>query len=185
MFLFLLSHALSAWFAFFIPAYSTLKALARQAPGDQEVLKWVKYWTVIGTFVAFQYLTEWLLCWVPFYWEVKTLFLLYLALPQTEGSTYVFNTYLYPVFIKNQADIDAFINAMGSHSFKFLQTKIQALLNRASAGGNNSPLASAMNFIQSFKSTPTPKSPAPKSPTPKSKPTSQFAQEVRRTAARS
>jgi len=179
MILYLLSHALSAWFAFFIPAYSTLKALSRQAPGDQEVLKWIKYWTVIGTFVAFQYVTEWFLCLMPFYWEVKTLFLLYLALPQTEGSTYVFNTYLHPLFIRNQADIDAFIHAMRYNSIGFFQTKLQVLLNRAQSGNAGAfSLAPVLNYLQTFTKSPPPAA-------SNSTPSSQFAREARRTAARS
>lgn len=65
------------------------------------------YWAVVGAFVAFEYVSGWLLDWsvalsahhaphahihvpllsltrVPFYWEARTVFLLFLALPQTQ-----------------------------------------------------------------------------------------------------
>lgn len=60
------------------------------------------YWTCVGAFVAFENLAEWFVSWyvprlydkishshpailrLPFYWEFRTLFLLFLALPQTQ-----------------------------------------------------------------------------------------------------
>ena len=58
------------------------------------------YWAVVGAFVAFEYVTGWILDWcvppfadpraanltvtvarrVPFYWEARTVFLLFLSL---------------------------------------------------------------------------------------------------------
>jgi len=59
------------------------------------------YWAVISMVVAFEYLAEWLISWqvsfflvvprltffsqrLPFYWEIKTVFLLFLSLPQSQ-----------------------------------------------------------------------------------------------------
>lgn len=72
------------------------------------------YWSVVGAFVALEYVAEWVISWYvhlfqnhcqsaefvvrfPFYWELKTLFLLYLALPQTQvSSLLVIRTYMEP-----------------------------------------------------------------------------------------
>lgn len=80
----------------------------------------------------------------PFYWEAKTIFLLFLALPQTEvclrphlphshtsqhlinrqGSTYIYNVYLKPFFIKNEADLDAGIVSAQRNALGFVQTRV-------------------------------------------------------------
>ncbi|KAJ2932673.1 hypothetical protein H1R20_g4426, partial [Candolleomyces eurysporus] len=66
---------------------------------------------------------------LPFYWEVKTLFLLYLSLPQTQGSTYIYQTYLHPFLAKNEASLDAGIVALQSNALAFIQSKLTDLFN--------------------------------------------------------
>ncbi|KXN85679.1 HVA22-like protein h [Leucoagaricus sp. SymC.cos] len=103
------------------------------------------YWSVVGAFVAFEYTAEWLISWLPFYWEVKTLFLLYLALPQTQasprlilrqGSTYIYAAYLQPFFVQNEADLDEGIVQAQKSFLTFIQSRLTALwefiLNAAS-----------------------------------------------------
>ncbi|KAI0715397.1 TB2/DP1, HVA22 family-domain-containing protein [Earliella scabrosa] len=121
----MISHVLSAWFAFLLPSYATWKALAHRPVSEPELERWCMYWAVVGAFVAFEYVTGWLLDWVPFYWEVRTVFLLFLSLPQTQGSTWVFTTYLQPFLVKNQADIDATIAAAQSNALAFIQSRLQ------------------------------------------------------------
>jgi receptor expression-enhancing protein 1/2/3/4 len=84
------------------------------------------YWTVIGVVVAFEYLAEWLISWLPFYWEIKTVFLLFLSLPQTQGSTYVYTTYLQPFILQNESDLDVGIVAIQRNVMTFIQEKLTA-----------------------------------------------------------
>jgi receptor expression-enhancing protein 1/2/3/4 len=57
------SWALSGWFTFLSPSYSTFKALRQRPLHEQEVERWASYWIVVGAVVAFEYTAEWLLCW--------------------------------------------------------------------------------------------------------------------------
>ncbi|EMD41926.1 hypothetical protein CERSUDRAFT_90515 [Gelatoporia subvermispora B] len=123
----MISHLLSAWFAFLLPCFATWKALAHRPVSEPELEHWAKYWTVVGAFIAFEYVAEWFISWVPFYWETKTVFLLFLSLPQTQGSTWIFHTYLHPYFAKNEASIDAGIAAAQSNALTFVQTRLTAL----------------------------------------------------------
>jgi receptor expression-enhancing protein 1/2/3/4 len=82
MLMFIFSRLLAGWFTFLLPSYSTFKALRQRPLNEQERERWAGYWIIIGGVVAFEYTAEWLLCWFPFYWEIKTLFLLFLSLPQ-------------------------------------------------------------------------------------------------------
>ncbi|KAF8807748.1 hypothetical protein BYT27DRAFT_7189844 [Phlegmacium glaucopus] len=118
-----ISQLLSAWFAFFLPSYATFKTLSRHPISESELQKWAMYWSVVGAFVAFEYVAEWFIGWLPFYWEVKTLFLLFLSLPQTQGSTYIYTAYLQPVFSRNEDHLDA----IQRNVLTFIQAKLVAL----------------------------------------------------------
>jgi receptor expression-enhancing protein 1/2/3/4 len=140
----LLSHILCAWFAFFLPCYSTFKALSHRPISEPDLEKWAMYWTVIGAFVAFEYVAEWFISWLPFYWEVKTTFLLFLSLPQTQGSTYVYTTYLQPFFSKNESALDADIITIQRNAIAFTKARllwiwefVNGMLNKLPASGQS------------------------------------------------
>ncbi|KAI0271422.1 TB2/DP1, HVA22 family-domain-containing protein [Gloeopeniophorella convolvens] len=138
----LVSRLLTGWFAFLLPAYSTFKALKQRPLDEREVERWASYWTVIGAVVAFEYAAEWLLSWFPFYWEIKTIFLLFLSLPQTEGSTYIYQTYVEPFLIQNEAEIDASITSARTETITFLQTRLTTLWELVWSAVDRTPMAS-------------------------------------------
>jgi receptor expression-enhancing protein 1/2/3/4 len=141
MFMSMLSHIICAWFAFLIPSYSTFKALAQRPLSEAALERWAMYWSVVGAFVAFEYIGEWFISWFPFYWEVKTLFLLFLALPQTQGSTYIYRNHLQPFFVKNEADLDAGISSVQSNAIAFVQAHLSNLWDLISRQINKSQAA--------------------------------------------
>ncbi|OSX67275.1 hypothetical protein POSPLADRAFT_1037934 [Postia placenta MAD-698-R-SB12] len=149
----LASNLLSAWFAFLLPCYGTWKSLAHRPVSEPELERWAMYWSVLGAFVAFEYVAEWLVSWLPFYWEIKTLFLLFLALPQTQGSTWFYVTFMNPYLTKNEAEIDAGIVQAKENIITFLQNRVQAIWQsvldsaaQASANGAQD-LAAAQNPV--------------------------------------
>ncbi|KAI0048331.1 hypothetical protein FA95DRAFT_1595187 [Auriscalpium vulgare] len=155
----LVSHALSGWFAFLLPSYSLFKALKQRPLPEPEIERWAAYWAVVGVFVAAEYGAEWLLSWFPFYWEVKTLFLLFLSLPQTQGSTYIYKTYLEPFFNKHETDIDAGIASARTETLAFVQARVASLwdflfklLNKTPkpASQDGTPAAGSQNPVQSL-----------------------------------
>jgi len=121
------SHIICAWFAFLLPCYATFKALSHLPLSEPDLERWAMYWAVVGAFVAFEYVAEWLISWLPFYWETKTVLLLFLSLPQTQGSTYIYNSYLRPFFAKNEADFDAGIVSVQQNTFSFIQGRLTSL----------------------------------------------------------
>jgi len=125
----ILTQALCTWFAFLLPCFATFKAISHRPQSDADLEKFAKYWTVIGLFVAFRYSVEWLVSWLPFYDEITTLFLLFLSLPQTQGSTYIYDSYLSPFFTRNEATLDADIISLQKQAFVFVQTRLTDLWN--------------------------------------------------------
>ncbi|KAK0208182.1 TB2/DP1, HVA22 family-domain-containing protein [Desarmillaria ectypa] len=123
----LIFSALCAWFAFFLPCFATFKLLSQHPVSEAELQRTAKYWTVIGAFVGFEYLAGWLISWLPFHWEIKTIFLLFLSLPQTQGSTFVYDTYLKPFFVKNHNSIDSGIISIQGSIITFIHTRLYAV----------------------------------------------------------
>jgi len=106
-------------------------------------------------------------CRLPFYCEVKTLFFLYLALPQIQvcleptsscnlihchiqGSTYIYMTFLEPFFRQNERELDSGIVTLQLNVLTFLQAKLAALWDlvcsfstkqQQSAGQGNPPVS--------------------------------------------
>ncbi|KAI9445346.1 hypothetical protein H4582DRAFT_2095035 [Lactarius indigo] len=152
MLVFIVSRLLTGWFVFLLPSYSTFKALKQRPLNEREVEKVARYWTVVGTLVAFEYTAEWLLSWFPFYWETKTLFLLFLSQFEAranfqihlgrlllwailtpspfellQGSAHIYKSYLEPFLVQNEKDIDATIASARDETVQFLHSRISAL----------------------------------------------------------
>ncbi|KAG0704351.1 TB2/DP1, HVA22 family-domain-containing protein [Suillus ampliporus] len=123
----MVSHLLCAWFAFLLPSYSTYKALSSPLSGELQSLS--MYWAVIGAFIAIESTVGPFVSWLPFYWETRTLFLLYLSLPQIQGSTYIYKSYLEPFCSKNEAELDSGIASAQTNVLGFLQSRISMLID--------------------------------------------------------
>ncbi|KAF9411438.1 ER membrane protein DP1/Yop1, partial [Podila epigama] len=70
---------LSNIIGFVFPAYRSFKAL--ESPGHDDDTQWLTYWTVYGFVSILESFTDVLLYWLPFYFFLKTVFLLWLMLP--------------------------------------------------------------------------------------------------------
>jgi len=127
----LFSRLLTAWVAFLYPCFASYKALSHRPVSEPDLERWVKYWAVVGALVGVEYAAEWLVSWMPFYWELKTIFVLYLSLPQTQGSTFIFDNYLAPYFSRNEAEIDRNIEIAQNSIFLFVKEQFTTVVNAA------------------------------------------------------
>ncbi|KAG1846837.1 TB2/DP1, HVA22 family-domain-containing protein [Suillus subluteus] len=134
----MVSHLLCAWFAFLLPSYSTYKALSSPLSGELQSLS--MYWAVVGAFIAIESTIGPFVSWLPFYWEARTLFLLYLSLPQLQGSTYIYKTYLEPFCSKNEAELDSSIASAQNNVLGFLQSRISMLIDLVWTILNKTPI---------------------------------------------
>lgn len=78
-----------------MPALYSLKALQTQEPYSDTL--YLTYWTVFGFFTVLEGLADVVLYWFPFYYTFKTIFLLWLALPQTQGAKVIYANILRPL----------------------------------------------------------------------------------------
>ena len=63
---------------------------------------------------------------LPFYYTLKTIFLLYLALPQTHGATYLYSAHLRPFFAAHEQEIDSALAQLKTYIYASLQRFLRA-----------------------------------------------------------
>ncbi|KAJ7553551.1 hypothetical protein O6H91_06G103200 [Diphasiastrum complanatum] len=114
------------------PVYSTFKAIETKELQAQE--QWLVYWAVYGCFCVAENFSDKLLSWIPFYYHVKLVFLIWLQLPNNYGARQLFSQYLRPVLVKHQdwldRIVDRFRNDMNSFILahrKELETIVQTV----------------------------------------------------------
>lgn len=69
-----------------------------------------------------EYFLEGILCYIPFYWELKIVFILWLQLPQTLGASFLFKNYLEPFLKRNQDRIDQTTKELISEGISEVET---------------------------------------------------------------
>ncbi|KAG5643331.1 hypothetical protein DXG03_001181 [Asterophora parasitica] len=133
MLLYLTARLVSSVAAFLYPGYASYKTLSQRPASEEELERWLMYWSVLGCIIGVEYLAEWLISWVPFYYTLKALLLLYLALPQTRGSSYIYTVHLQPFFRAHETQIDAALASLKARAYTFVQERIRALWDAASS----------------------------------------------------
>ncbi|KAH9914095.1 TB2/DP1, HVA22 family-domain-containing protein [Fomitopsis serialis] len=119
-------RVVSATTAFLYPGYASYKVLSQRPAAEEELERWLMYWSVLGCIVAVEYVAEWLVSWLPFYYTIKTIFLLYLALPQTHGATYLYRAHLRPFFAAHEREIDSALAQLKTYIYASLQRILRA-----------------------------------------------------------
>ncbi|KAI0032054.1 TB2/DP1, HVA22 family-domain-containing protein [Vararia minispora EC-137] len=133
MFFYLTSRIVSACIAFLYPGYASFKVLSQRPASEDDLERWLKYWCVLGCIIGVEYVAEWFVSWIPFYFIIRTLFLLYLVFPQTQGSTFVYNVHLAPFLHAHEGQIDAALASLRARAFAFLQDKARAAWDSVAA----------------------------------------------------
>jgi receptor expression-enhancing protein 1/2/3/4 len=153
-------HLCSSAAAFLYPGYASYKTLSKRPASEEDIERWLMYWAVLGCLVGVEYVAEWLVSWcvwhdprmdpmrlltlvvccrLPLYYPMKTLFLLYLALPQTRGSTYLYQNHLQPFFHRHETQIDATLASMKNRVYAFLQERVRVLWEHVAATVGQQP----------------------------------------------
>ncbi|KAG0574770.1 hypothetical protein KC19_VG289600 [Ceratodon purpureus] len=94
------------------PAYECFKVVERNRSDFEQLRFWCQYWIIIAAFTVFERLGDVLVSWVPMYSEAKLAFIIYLWYPKTQGTTYVYSTFLRHYVVKHEAEIDRQLNEL-------------------------------------------------------------------------
>ncbi|KIK61410.1 hypothetical protein GYMLUDRAFT_42993 [Collybiopsis luxurians FD-317 M1] len=128
MLFYLLSRLFTSTLTYLYPAYISYKLLSTRPTPLPLLERALKYWSVLGTFTFFEYSgAELLISWIPFYGLIKLLVLSYLVLPQTDGSTHVYDLVLQPWFSSHETEVDGALEEIRKRVYEFIQTKFRGL----------------------------------------------------------
>ncbi|XP_037096671.1 receptor expression-enhancing protein 1 isoform X1 [Syngnathus acus] len=89
------------------PAYSSYKAV--KSKDVKEYVKWMMYWIIFALFTSVEAFTDMFLCWLPFYYELKIAFVVWLLSPYTKGSSVLYRKFVHPTLSSKEKDIDDYI----------------------------------------------------------------------------
>ncbi|CDO56757.1 hypothetical protein DV451_000413 [Geotrichum candidum] len=81
-----------------VPGYYSLIALETKTLEDDT--HFLTYWVVYAAFSVVEFWSKAILYWVPFYWLFKTIFFLYIGLPQYGGCRIIYLNVIRPFSIK-------------------------------------------------------------------------------------
>ncbi|KAK9831985.1 hypothetical protein WJX81_006350 [Elliptochloris bilobata] len=96
---------------FIWPAYACFKALEQKQ--SEAIREWCTYWLMLAIFTtAERMVLDWLVFWVPLYYEGKVLFVLWLWHPKTRGAEYLYQHTVQPLLSKHEATIDRHLAEM-------------------------------------------------------------------------
>jgi hypothetical protein len=100
------------------PAYASYKAV--RTKNIKEYVKWMMYWIVFALFTCAETFFDLLISWLPFYYEVKILFVIWLLSPATKGSSILYRRFVHPLFAKREQEIDSYIQQAGDQGYMAL-----------------------------------------------------------------
>jgi len=87
---------------------------------------------------------------IPFYYTLKTIFLLYIALPQLQGSSYLYLSHLQPFFRSHESQIDSTLARVKARLYAFLQQRMRMMWDQASgiATGQAAPASAVSRELE-------------------------------------
>ncbi|XP_039554285.1 receptor expression-enhancing protein 4 isoform X2 [Passer montanus] len=94
-------------FGMLYPAYASYKAV--KTKNIREYVRWMMYWIVFALFMATETFTDLLISWLPFYYEMKMAFVIWLLSPYTRGASLLYRRFVHPTLARREKDIDAFL----------------------------------------------------------------------------
>uniref|UniRef100_A0A8C2JLA4 Receptor expression-enhancing protein n=1 Tax=Cyprinus carpio TaxID=7962 RepID=A0A8C2JLA4_CYPCA len=98
------------------PAYSSYKAV--KTKNVKEYVKWMMYWIVFALFSTAETITDMLLSWFPFYFELKIAFVIWLLSPYTKGSSVLYRKFVHPTLSNKEKEIDEYITQAKDRSYE-------------------------------------------------------------------
>ncbi|XP_050761252.1 receptor expression-enhancing protein 2 isoform X1 [Gymnogyps californianus] len=111
------------------PAYSSYKAV--KTKNVKEYVKWMMYWIVFAFFTTAETLTDIVLSWFPFYFELKIAFVIWLLSPYTKGSSVLYRKFVHPTLSNKEKEIDEYITQARDKSYETMMRVGKRGLNLA------------------------------------------------------
>lgn len=101
------------------PAYCSFKAVRTR--NMKAYVRWMIYWIVYALFSSVEAVTDMFVAWIPFYYEMKILTVLWLVSPATRGCILFFKRFLQPALDTREREIDSYIDSVGAKGYGIIR----------------------------------------------------------------
>src|SRR5690606_4015763 len=85
------------------PAFWTMKSIESRKDDDKQ---WLTYWVVFACFTIIDMFSGFILRFIPFYFFIKIIFLIWLFMPNSQGCHIIYHLLVVRVFKSFENDID-------------------------------------------------------------------------------
>ncbi|KYB29439.1 Receptor expression-enhancing protein 2-like Protein [Tribolium castaneum] len=112
----IISRLVILLFGTLYPAYASYKAV--KTKNVKEYVKWMMYWIVFALFTCAETFTDVFFSWLPFYYEIKIILVIWLLSPATKGSSILYRKFVHPALSSREQEIDEYISKAKEQSYK-------------------------------------------------------------------
>jgi receptor expression-enhancing protein 5/6 len=98
-----LDQYIVCFLAVVFPTISSIRAI--ESPEEDDDKQWLTYWVVYACFTFIDLFVGFLLKFIPFYFILKMIFILWLSLPNFNGALKIYNNFVIKIFKKYENDI--------------------------------------------------------------------------------
>jgi len=117
--------------------YASYKAIESENKDDDT--QWLMYWVCFASFSVLETFSDYIIFWIPFYWELKLIFLIVLQLPQFKVAEKIYFNIVQPYMNKYSEPIDRFLNEVSKDGVGKIISTVQELISNFSKGNQNVP----------------------------------------------
>ncbi|XP_070665692.1 putative HVA22-like protein g isoform X1 [Malus domestica] len=102
----LLTRILILSLGYAYPAFECYKTVEKNRVEIEELRFWCQYWIIVAMLTVLERVGDVFISWLPMYGEGKVALFIYLWYPKTQGTGFVYKTFLRPYVAKHETDID-------------------------------------------------------------------------------
>ncbi|KAI3762107.1 hypothetical protein L1987_52530 [Smallanthus sonchifolius] len=99
---YMLNRLLVLLLAYLYPAYECFKSIEKNKPDVDQL----RFWIIIAAMTVWDPFGDALISWLPMYSEIKLVICVYLWYPKTQGTKYIYGSFLKPFISKHEPEID-------------------------------------------------------------------------------
>ncbi|KAK1431356.1 hypothetical protein QVD17_07813 [Tagetes erecta] len=109
---YMLNRLLVLLLAYLYPAYECYKNIEKNKPDVEQLRFWCQYWIIIAVMTVWDPFGDAFVSWLPMYSEAKLAICIYLWSPKTQGTKYIYESFLRPYLSKHEPEIDRTISEL-------------------------------------------------------------------------
>jgi len=144
-----ISRVILLVFGTLYPAYRSYKAIKNK--NVREYVKWMMYWIIFALFTAGETFADMFISWLPLYYEIKIVFIIWLLSPATKGSSILYRKFVHPRLVKHEKAIDLYIAKASDRSYATLMDVGKKGLNVATDTLMKTAVSGQIQLVQTLR----------------------------------